>query len=301
MFKILVVGGTGFIGENVIKYASSLNWIIYSLSLHQKGLASKYQNLYEIKCDVNDLKNLKKKISNIEFDYVVNCLGYVDHSSFYHGGINVIQTHFLGTLNLIFTLNKKNLKKFINIGSSDEYGKNISPQNEKMIPNPLSCYSLSKSCISEFLKMMYINENFPSVHLRPFLTYGPGQNRNRLIPQIIDGCINKSKFPVSEGYQIRDFCYISDLVEAIFMAIDSDIINAEIINIGSGDPIEVKDVIIIIKELIGKGSPVFGKIPLRKNENLSLYANIDNAKRLLNWYPKINLEQGLELTINSFK
>ena len=301
MFKILVVGGTGFIGKNVISYAASLNWSIYSLSLNRKGLTSKYQNLYEIQCDVKDLKSLKKKISNIEFDYVVNCLGYVDHSPFYKGGLNVIQSHFLGTINLIFALNKKNLKKFINIGSSDEYGQNTSPQEEKMKPNPLSCYSLSKSFVSEFLKMMYINDNFPSIHLRPFLTYGPGQNMNRFIPQIINGCINKSKFPVSKGIQIRDFCYISDLVEAIFKALDSDIINAEVINIGSGDPMEVKDVIIIIKELIGEGSPVFGELPLRKNENLSLYANIDKAKRLLNWYPKINLELGLKLTINSYK
>jgi nucleoside-diphosphate-sugar epimerase len=299
MSRILIVGGSGFIGQSIIKRCISLNWDIYTLNLHFHDLGSKYTNIVEIACDVRNLEDLKNAISKYEFTYVVNCLGYVDHSTLNNGGLNTIQTHFIGTVNLISALKKNSLKKFINIGSSDEYGYSTAPQVETLIEKPSTCYSFSKTCTSDFLKMMYISESFPSITLRIFLTYGPHQNHQRFIPQIINGCLSDSEFSASEGNQLRDFCFISDIVDAIFISLSSDINNAEIFNIASGNPVKVKDVILLIKKIIGKGFPKFGSLPYRANEIMELYADINKAKQKLNWSPKIGLLEGLTITIKA--
>lgn len=299
MCTILIVGGNGYIGQNIINRCISFKWDVYTLNLHFHNLNSRYKNITEIVCDVRNLENLKNALSKYEFTYVVNCLGYVDHSSLNNGGLNVIQTHLMGTINLVSVLKKQFLKKFINLGSSDEYGYSTAPQVETMIGKPLTCYSFSKTCTSDFLKMAYISESFPSIILKIFLTYGPRQNDQRFIPQIIKGCLGGSEFPVSQGNQLRDFCYISDLVDAIFIALNSEINNAEIFNIASGNPVKIKDIVLLIKKIIGKGSPNFGSIPYRDNEIMELYANIEKAQQKLNWIPKIGLLEGLTLTIQS--
>ena len=300
MYKILIVGGNGFIGQNIISRAISLNWNIYILNLRFHDLQLKYQGITEIVCDVRNLEDLKIKLSKYDFDYVVNCLGYVNHSFLNDGGLNVIQTHFIGTVNLVSVLKKQYLKKFISLGSSDEYGFSKAPQIETMNANPLTCYALSKTSTSDFLKMMYLSESFPSVILRIFLAYGPNQNAERFIPQIIHGCLTGKEFSVSEGKQVRDFCFISDLVDAIFIVLKSDITNGEIFNIASGNPSTIKDIILLTKKIIGKGLPKFGEIPYRKNENMNLLANISKANLILKWYPKVSLIDGLTMTIKSY-
>jgi UDP-glucose 4-epimerase len=297
MYNILIVGGNGFIGHNVIEKFLGLNWNVYSLNLNFHNLNSKYTNITELVCDVRDLAKLKNILRNYEFEYVINCLGYVDHSKLNDGGLGVIQTHFLGTVNLIYSLNRARLKKFLRIGSSDEYGHSSFPQKESFSENPITCYAFSKKSVSDFLKMMFKSESFPSIVLRIFLVYGPNQNKNRFIPQIIKGCQENLKFPVSKGEQVRDFCYISDVVDAIYSALVCDISNAEVFNIASGNPVKIKDVVLMIKQIIGKGLPQFGMLNYRDNEIMNLYGNVDKAKTELNWYPKVSLKEGLEKTI----
>ena len=188
----------------------------------------------------------------------------------------------------------------INLGSSDEYGDNLSPQVETFKDKPFTPYSFAKSASSLFLEMLYKNESFPCCTLRIFLTYGPHQDVNRFIPQIIIGCLKNESFPVSKGEQLRDFCFIDDVVEAIFLVFASSKSSGEIINIASGKPVSVRDVVEKIQNITKGGYPKFGEIEYRSNENMSLYADINKAKKFLNWNPKYSLEEGLKFTIDWF-
>ena len=155
-------------------------------------------------------------------------------------------------MNTVYYLNKKILKKYIYIGSSDEYGSNISPQLEKYREIPSSAYSFSKTASTHFLQMLSKSENFPSSIIRIFLTYGPGQKENRFIPQIIKGCMENLEFKTSSGIQKRDFCYIDDVVRAINLTLLSSKSNGKVYNIGSGKPVKIRNVVKTIKSLIGK-------------------------------------------------
>ena len=299
--RILILGGSGFIGSHLTRRCRDIGLDCWSTSFRQTNLIRKFENVNYLNCDLNDYDNLKDQISNLEFNYVVNLSGYIDHRLFFNGGLNIFNDHFYGLINVLRVLNFNSIKKFIQIGSSDEYGNGPSPQYECLRESPISPYSLAKLSCTNLLQMLYKTENIPIIILRLFLVYGERQSQERFIPQIIKGCLTNKEFPTSEGIQIRDFCYVEDVVEGIIAALKSKNGLGNIINIASGKPVTIKSVINNVVEIVGGGKPQFGLIKFRKGENMSLYADINKAKNLLNWEPKIDLTNGLIKTVRFYK
>ena len=190
--SILIVGGAGFIGTNLVKKLLKLGSKVTSLSLKRKKNKLTHKNLKYVYCDYTKFNLLKKKI-NKSFEYVVNLGGYINHSKFFTKGRLVIDSHFLSTMNLLLSLKKKKLKRYLHIGTCDEYGANISPIKENSREDPITPYALAKLASINLLIMLNKTENFPATALRLFLVYGPQQKTNRLIPQVIKGCLKKIK------------------------------------------------------------------------------------------------------------
>jgi len=146
-----------------------------------------------------------------------------------------------------------------------------------------------------------MTEGFPGVVLRLFLTYGPMQDGKRFLPHIIKGCLKGEHFKTSEGKQLRDFCYVGDVVEAMVIAALLPSAKGHIINVASGVTISIREMIEKVVRLIGKGEPIWGAHPYREGENMALYADISLAKKLLQWEPLTNLDESLEKTIEYYK
>ena len=298
--RLLVVGGNGFIGRHIVNHALGLGWSVTNLSLQIRDETS-HPNLRCLTADIADNAQLKEKLREASFEYVVNCGGYIDHAPFSKGGGKIFDTHFGGVLNLVEILNRDDLQAFVNIGSSDEYGDNEAPQIETQREAPISPYSMGKVAATHFLQMLYRTEKFPATTLRLFLTYGPGQDNRRFLPQIIKGCLDDRFFPTTNGEQLRDFCFIQDVLEAIFLTFANPAAKGEVINIASGQPVSIRQMIETVKKLIGRGKPQFGKIAYRPSESMELYGSISKSKSLLGWEPQITLENGLSKTIQWFK
>lgn len=298
---ILIIGGTGFIGKHLSMSAKLKNLKITVLSKNVLNNKDKISGIEYLNQDIENFKKLNSLLNNRPFNYIVNLSGYINHSPFSISGSLVIDTHFNGLLNLIKCLNISKLKHFIQIGSSDEYGNNKAPQVETMRELPISPYALAKTSSSHFLQMLYKTEKFPVTILRLFLTYGPDQGVDRFLPFVINQCILGNRFPVSKGEQIRDFCYVSDIVDGIIKTLSKKNSFGEIINLASGNPIKIKSIISLVQEQIGNGKPDFGKIAYRKEENMALFANVAKAHNILKWKPKVVLEDGLRKTIRSYK
>jgi nucleoside-diphosphate-sugar epimerase len=250
-----------------------------------------------VSADISVRKALTAALPTTVFEYVVNCGGYIDHALFSQGGRHVFDTHFQGVVNLAEILDHEKLRTFVNIGSSDEYGSGPAPQIETQREAPISPYSLGKVTATHFLQMLYRTEGFPAVNLRLFLTYGPGQDLNRFVPQVIRGCLSRSSFPASEGRQLRDFCFVQDTVDAVFAGLTTPAAHGEIVNIASGQAVPIRQVIEAIQRLTGGGDARFGEVAYRPGENMALYADVSKAKAMLGWEPKVPLEAGLKRTI----
>ena len=298
--KILVVGGSGFLGKHLVRRCLRDTRFVscIGLSRNKKGF---FEDIEVINVDINNKDVLWAILNKKSFDYIFNLGGYIDHTNYFNGGRKVIETHFVGLLNILDCIDVKSLKGFVQIGSSDEYGNVPSPQRETMRESPISPYSHAKVAASHFIQMLNRTEGFPGVVLRFFLVYGAGQDNKRFLPQIINGCLNNIEFKTSEGKQLRDFCYIDDVIEAMIKAAVLPQSKGNVINIASGIPVIIKDVIQKVMLFTDGGKPMWGAHPYRVGENMQLYADISLAKNLLHWEPQVSLDVGLKKTIEYYK
>jgi len=299
--KLLIAGGTGFIGSHLAKDAIKHGFDTISLSLNPPTKERKVSGVQYILADITNLEELEKQLPDRSIDYVVNLSGYIDHSPFLEGGRDIVTTHFAGMQNLINIIDWNKIKRFVQIGSSDEYGNHAAPQNEDMPANPISPYSFSKSASAQLLQMLSRTESFPATILRLFLVYGPGQDNKRFLPQIIQGCLTDSTFSVSSGDQLRDFCFVDDIIDAILLSLKNDKVNGQIINLGSGKPVSIRQIIEYVQKNIGRGNPKFGKIPYRLDENMELYADVSKARTLIGWEEKVSFNVGMQKTIEYYR
>ena len=293
--KILILGGTGFIGYYLAKQALKKGFQVSSLS---KNNPVKKRYLKKVKYIIADISNknlINKKIKE-NFEYVINLAGYVNHSN----KEKTYKSHYIGCKNISNFFLQKNIKKFIQVGSSMEYGLAKSPQNETLKCKPKSIYGKAKFLSTKYLLNLYKKKKFPVTIIRLYQVYGPYQDLNRFIPIVINSCKYNKNFPCSHGRQSRDFLYIKDLTDAIFLILKNSKANGEIFNIGSGKPLKIMNIIKKIVRYYKSGNPQFNKIKLRKEEQMKIYSNIYKAKKILNWKPKVKFLNGLVKTIEYY-
>ena len=298
--SLLILGGTGFIGKHVVLRAIKEGYKTYVLCRNIPNTNERIKKVHYISCDLKKRDDIRV-LENYKFNYVINLSGDIVHNDLKNGGISIIEIHLNALIYLISILPRDNLLGFIQIGSSDEYGCSSAPQYENQIEKPFSPYSYAKFAATHFVKYLNRVEGFPGKIVRPFLIYGPGQDENRLIPYVIKKSLNDEIIEISSGNQIRDFLYVQDAVDAIFLAMVNNKVNGKIINIGSGKPVKVKYLVEKIVKQVGLGKPIYGHRKLRKGENMNLFPNIEYAKKILKWNPKVSLEDGIDKVIKSIK
>ena len=297
--KILIIGGTGFLGYHLAKKCLLKKWDVTSVSTNIPQKKRFLVNVKYLILDITKKKLISKKIKS-NYDFVVNFGGYVNHNE----KLKTYKSHYIGCKNLADIFKDSKIKLFIQIGSSVEYGNLKSPQKEdsKTNVNKLkSTYGKAKLMATNYLLKLNKTHNFPCTILRLYLVYGPYQDKNRLIPHTLNECLNDNLFDCSAGKQYRDFLFVDDLMTAIFKCFYNKQSIGEIMNVGTGKPHNIKKVILFIRNNIKLGNPVFGKIPLRKDEISKLYPDISKVKKILNWDPRISFQKGIKTLIKHYK
>ena len=296
-YNVLVTGGSGFIGKHFIsELQNKKKFNIYSLS--QKKLEKQKKNVKYIFCKLQNKRELKKKL-NFRLDFIVNLAGHINHKEIK----KTYNTHYKGLRNLAEIFSKKKIKKFLQVGSSVEYGFLKSPQKEinKVCDSKIkSVYGRSKLLSTNYLLKLCKEKKFPVIILRPYLIYGPGQSLDRLIPITILNCLKNNSFDCSSGKQIRNFMYVKDFSKVLYKFLFMKT-KGEIFNVGSQRNYEVKFIINRIRSLIGKGNPKYGKIKLRKDEPLKLFPNLTKLKKFIKFRNETKIDEGLKKTINYYK
>jgi nucleoside-diphosphate-sugar epimerase len=195
-------------------------------------------------------------------------------------------------------------KRFVFLGSFDEYGRAEPPYVETQLAQPTSAYGLSKLAITQALLGLHANYAFPAVVLRPTVIYGPGQGDNMFLPSLIRTLLAGQTYAMTRGEQTRDFLYVDDIVTAVLKAVQADArIDGNIINLGAGHSHSVKSVVdMVLREMPSAiaAQVQFGAIPYRRHEAMRYAANIERAAALLAWQPTIDLQRGLRATIDYY-
>jgi nucleoside-diphosphate-sugar epimerase len=297
--RVLIFGGTGFIGTHLINRLIKDNYVVDCILYNSKKKIINKKIKY-LKLDLANNRLIKKKLKK-KYDYVINLMGYVDHSNSLKSSNYILKSHFLYLINIVNFFLKKNIKSFINLGSSDEYGQKPAPQNELMRESPETFYSLGKTCSTHYLQMMNKLFKFPCIIIRLFIAYGPLQSDERLIPYVIKSCLKNKKFYIKNENAIRDFCFIDDVVNAIIILMKSKNCYGNIFNLGHGKGSKIGKLVKIIQNYCKGGNVVFiKKLSFKKEENKKI-ANISKIKKFTKWRPKVNLNEGLKKTINYYK
>lgn len=297
--NVLVIGANSFIGRAITKKCIQNNWNVFCCSKKKVNKFSNNKKYNFIKFD-SEKKKLSKKI-NKNYKYVFYCAGKINHSK--RKGIfgKLFNSHFLNLCQLVSLLQKK-VEKFIYFSSADEYGKVKSPLKETSNIQPLTNYAKIKSLAVQYLITMYKLKKINSTVFRVFLSYGPDQNFDRLIPYVIKNSFLKKKIHLTSCNQFKDFIYIDDLIELVFRSIKKKNSAGKIYNAASGKKVKLKKIIEIIRKKTNNSSKniIYGTKKIRKNESINQYADISLIKKHLNWKPKISLKKGLDITIKSY-
>ena len=314
MQTALVAGGAGFIGTHLCKKLLNENYKVICVDNLITGDKS---NLKDIISDKNFVFSEKDITADFEIEEPVD---YVFHlaspaspnknslKSYIKYPIETLLVNSMGTKNMLdLASNKKS--KFLFASTSEVYGNPLeSPQREEYFgnvnPNGVrSVYDESKR-FGGAITMAYLRKfNLDVRIIRIFNTYGPLMQKDdgRVVSNFINQAINNSPLTIyGEGSQTRSLCFVDDMVKGIGLAMFSDNTKGEVINLGNSDEKTIKEIADKILKLTNSDSSyVFEQLP--EDDPKQRRPDISKAKMLLNWEPKVSLEDGLLKTIEYFK
>lgn len=292
--EILLIGGSGFLGLNLIKsLENNKNYRITSVSRTRPKNLKKNKNFSFIKADFSNFYQIKKSLKKKKFNFIINFGGNINHDN----QKQIERSHFKLCSNLVKFFSKKKVDLFIQAGSSMEYGATKSPNFENFKCKPKSYYGISKLKSTQLLKKSGLNY----IVLRLYQIYGPHQKINRLIPIAINQLLNNKDFNVSSGVQSRDFLFVDDFIKLIKKILLSKKPHKGIYNVGSGKPFTVKQILEKIKKLIKLGKINYNVVKMKKSETKKSYPNVKKIKKIFNWKPNTNLDVGLKKTIKFYE
>lgn len=278
-FRIVVTGSSGFVGSRLLERLRKLGASLITIDI-KNGT------------DITDWKQIRK-IDNFFLLFHLAARTFVPDSFKYPR--NFYHTNILGTINAL-DLCRINKAKMV-FTSSYVYGNpNYLPVDEKHPVVPFNPYANTKIIGEQICKNYNRNFNLPIIILRPFNIYGPGQNKKFLIPSIIKQAIAK-KVLLKDPKPKRDMLFVDDLIEAYIKTINYDKNTYDVFNIGSGKSYSVEEICHTVIKNINPNIEVTFEGKRRKDEIENTLADISKAKKLLNWSPKISLEEGIKQCI----
>ena len=306
--KLLVTGGAGFIGSHLVeKLLKENNEVvaidnfndIYDPIQKRKNVtnakANKNYKLYEIDLrKQGEIEAVFKKEK--EFDFVFHLAGVGGVRPSQENPVFYYEENVLTTINLVEAMKKYNCKNLIYYSSSSVYGnsnKEVFSENDT-VDTPISIYAATKKASEVLLYTYYLNYNFKIVIIRPFSVFGPRQRSDLAIYLFVDSILNNKELTIfGDGSMIRDYTYVTDVIDATIKSISY--MNKkenvyEIFNVANSNPKTIMEVIKAIEEITSKVAKIrYKKQPI--GDVNKTFGDNTKAEELLGWEPKTGFKE----------
>ena len=299
--EVLVTGGCGFIGSEIVKQLSQIGanvTIIDNLSSGKEKYIQGLSNVKLITADLLDDDAIESIVKDKE--YVINnaALPFIPDS--YYIPKKFFDVNVNATISLaLAVIKEKKAKRFVHISSSEIYGTaRYTPMDENHQTTPQSTYAVSKLAGERVVFTLYKEHNLPAVIIRPFNSFGPNITQPYIIPEIITQIMKGDVVKLGNLNAKRDLTYVSDTARGIILSLVKEGVIGEVINIGSQRSYSIKDLVSLISEIMGKKVSIeVDSSRFRPYDVDTLICNYERATKLLGWKPEITIREGLEKTI----
>jgi nucleoside-diphosphate-sugar epimerase len=303
--KALVTGGAGFIGSNVVRALLERGDVVRVLDNFSTGSRANLDGLgvEVVEGELRSYERVHAAVRGVEVVYHLGALGSVPRSV--QDPLTSSAVNVEGTLNVLLAARDENVRRVVFSSSSSIYGSSGElPRTEEMAPDPISPYGVAKLAAERYcVSFSRVYESFETVVLRYFNVFGPRQSPYSQYAAVVPLFITRiaAGEPIvvyGDGEQSRDFTYIDNVVDATLRAAGAPGASGQIFNIAAGSPASVNELAASIGRILSK--PVQRKAaPPRPGDVRDSWADVDAARRALGYEPRISLEHGLQLTVDS--
>ncbi len=308
--KILVTGAGGFIGshltEHLVELGAKVRVLLKYNSRDDRGqidyIQESVQDAIEVVLgDLRDATSVFNAVKGCDIVFHLGSLIAIPYS--YTNPADYVQTNVFGTTNIMNACLEHNVEKVVHTSTSEVYGTaQYVPIDEKHPLQGQSPYSASKIGADMIAECFYRSFELPVGIIRPFNTYGPRQSTRAIIPTIITQLMNnKNEIRLGSLTPTRDLNFVLDTVQGFIHIAESQKAVGNVINIGSGKEISIGELAKKIGSLMGKDIVVTqdpNRMRPGKSEVERLLCDNRKAYKILNWRPEVDLDKGLELTID---
>ncbi|MBE6461487.1 MAG: SDR family NAD(P)-dependent oxidoreductase [Alphaproteobacteria bacterium] len=311
--NILITGGAGFIGSSLADKLLSENHTVivvdnfndyYDVSIKENNVAHNLGNSrYKLyRTDIEDLESLQHIFNENNIDVVVHLAARAGVRPSLEKPIEYVKTNIMGTVNILECMRAKNINKIVFASSSSVYGncpEDIFSEDLK-VTEPISPYAATKSACEQLLYTWHHLYGISVVALRFFTVYGPRQRPDLAIHKFAKMIKNHQAIHMyGDGSTKRDYTFISDILSGICAAIDYDKTGFEIINLGGGEPITLRDMIHTIEQTIGTDA-IIEQMPMQPGDVDKTVCDWSKAHKLLGYNPNTNFQTGIATFVDWF-
>ena len=304
--SILLTGGAGFIGSHLFeRLISNSNYVLvidnFSSSETEKNLLAITKN-YEIKKNYDLIRGdlaADSILTNItsDFDIIFHLAAIPGVRISIENASKVTKNNILSTVNVFEKALKSDVEKVVIASSSSVYGNPIyTPVDENHPKNPISPYAVSKLCCEMYADYYFREYNLPITSLRFYTVYGPRGRTDMAIRIFFNKIFKNDPIKIfGDGSQIRDFTYISDIVDGLILASEVKQSSGEIFNLGCSNPIELNQLIEKMYKIADRPRNT-QYLEKQKGDVKITSSKIDKAREILQFDPKVNIDEGLKKT-----
>ena len=297
MKKVLITGATGFIGRHCLTSLLSYDYEVHAIT--SKEIDRTQNHLRWHKVDILDSAAVSNLCASVKPSHLLHLAWYTKPGEYLNSTENIRWVQ--SSLALFQEFARNGGKRIVVAGTCFEYDWRYGLCSERLTPNiPETFYGQCKHSLQILLNGYSKQENLSTAWARIFFVYGSHEHPKRLVPSTICSLLKGDPARCTHGNQLRDYLYVKDAADAIIKLLESELQGP--INIGSGAPIALKDIVHVIARKLKRENLIqFGTIPTPAHEPHLILADVERLKQELGWQQNYDLDDGIEETINYWK